>query len=42
MQQRLRTMRVVDESGETDEVPEIPSSIPFLSNVASSGGRKKW
>uniref|UniRef100_A0A7N0UBS0 Uncharacterized protein n=1 Tax=Kalanchoe fedtschenkoi TaxID=63787 RepID=A0A7N0UBS0_KALFE len=33
VQQRLRNMKAVDESGETDEMPDIPSSIPFLSNV---------
>lgn len=34
VQQRLKSLRVVDESGEEDsEMPEIPSSIPFLPHV---------
>ncbi|CAM8916874.1 unnamed protein product [Rhodiola kirilowii] len=33
VQQRLRSMRAIDESGETNEMPDITSSIPFLSNV---------
>ncbi|XVF66751.1 hypothetical protein PTKIN_Ptkin10aG0062700 [Pterospermum kingtungense] len=35
IQQRIKKVKDIDENGdeETDEMPDIPSSIPFLSNV---------
>lgn len=35
MQQRIKGLKVIDESGEevASEMPEIPSSIPFLPYV---------
>lgn len=37
MQQRIKGLKVIDESGEEEasEMPEIPSSIPFLPYVVS-------
>lgn len=37
MQERIKDVKGIDESGEeeADEMPEIPSSIPFLPHVVS-------
>jgi hypothetical protein len=37
VQQRIKNLKVVDESGEedADEMPDMPSSIPFLPHVVS-------
>ncbi|KAE8661239.1 Chaperone protein dnaJ-related isoform 2 [Hibiscus syriacus] len=38
IQQRIKNVKVISENGdeETDEMPDIPSSIPFFSHVVSS------